>query len=231
MIMTNLYFIHGLNGFADEWQPFTNYFSEKGFSCHAIELKSGMNLRKTRFQDYTNKILTLVKKDDIVIGHSMGGLIVQKVAEQTTIKAGIGLCPSPPQGINMRSVSFLSQIRYIPFIIARIPFIPTFSFMQDHFLNDIPIDVAKKHYKLLQKQSSTVIYEVLKQKISVDEKKVNCPLFFIARTHDRIISPTIVQRIADKYHAPIKMIPGNHYIFPDARLISDEIYRFIKSLH
>jgi len=225
-----IYLIHGLNGFADEWSPFVQFFSQKGFVCTAVELKEGMNLRKTRFIDYVDKIVELVDPDDIVVGHSMGGLIVQKVAEQTTIKAGVGICPAPPMGIAMKSLSFLSQIRYIPFIIARIPFLPSFSLASNHFLNGIPLEEARKHYQLLQKQSAMVSYEVLKQKIPVNERKIFCPLFFIARNNDLIISPYVVKRVAEKYDAKMKRFPGNHYIFSDASEICEEIYQFIRTL-
>ena len=37
----------------------------------------------------------MVNPDDIVIGHSMGGLIVQKIAEETAIRGGVAICPAP----------------------------------------------------------------------------------------------------------------------------------------
>jgi pimeloyl-ACP methyl ester carboxylesterase len=225
-----IYFLHGLNGFADEWQPMIHYFSSKGFHCTAIELRKGMNLRKTRFQDYVDKIVSLVEKEDILVGHSMGGLLVQKVAEATVLKAGIGICPAPPKGIKTQSLSYFTQIRYLPFIIARLPFLPSFSLFQNQLLNNLPLEIAKKRYQSLQKQSAIVTYEVLKQKIPVDETKIRCPLFFIARANDLMISPSIVQQIAEKYNAPMKTISGSHYIFSDSIEISKEIYEYIQHL-
>jgi len=225
-----LYFLHGLNGSAAEWVQFIEYFTEKGFECNAVEIQEGMNLRKIRFQDYVDKVVSIIGPNDIVIGHSMGGMIVQKVAELATIKAGVCICPSPPYGIEMKSISFLSQIRYIPFFIARIPFLPSFSLAQNHFLNDIPLEVAQKRYAQLRKQSALVTYEVLRAKIPVDEKKVDCPLFFIARNNDHIISPRIVERIAKKYDAPIRYLDGNHYIFSNYKPVADIIYDDIKDL-
>jgi hypothetical protein len=225
-----LYFIHGLNGSAAEWDPFLTYFAEKGYTSRAIELQEGLNLRKIHFQDYVDKVISIVQSDDIVIGHSMGGMIVQKVAERTSIKAGVCICPSPPKGIEMKSLSFLSQIRYLPFIIARIPFLPSFSLAQNHFLNDIPLKEAQRRYKKLRKQSAIVSYEILKARIPVDETQVDCALFFIARNNDRMISAEIVTRIATKYNGPIRYIDGAHYIFSDFRPVDDYIYEFIKNL-
>jgi hypothetical protein len=225
-----LYFLHGLNGSSAEWHPFIKYFTREGYKCIAVELQEGMNLRKIHFKDYVDKVVDLVHPDDILIGHSMGGLIVQKVAELTLIKAGVCICPSPPKGIEMNAVSFLSQIRYLPFIIARVPFLPSFSLAQNHFLNDIPLKEAQRRYRQLRKQSAIVTYEVLKARIPVDETKVDCPLFFIARNNDLIVSPVIVSRIAKKYSGTITYLDGNHYIFSDVDLVADSIHRYIKDL-
>ncbi len=51
-----LIFVHGISAYADEWQPFIKYFSERNFSCKAVNLREGLNLRKTRFRDYVNKV-------------------------------------------------------------------------------------------------------------------------------------------------------------------------------
>jgi pimeloyl-ACP methyl ester carboxylesterase len=226
--MLMLHFIHGLNGAAAEWNPFLEYFTKIGYLCKAIELQEGMNLRKIHFQDYVDKVISLIKKEDILIGHSMGGMIIQKIAELTSIKAGICICPSPPKGIPIKSLSYISQIRYLPFFIASIPFRPSFSLAHNHFLNGIPLEIARKQYQNLKKQSARVSYEILKAKIPVDETKVNSPLFFIARNHDKIISPQIVKQIAEKYHGPIKYLDGNHYIFSDPEPISRCINEYIQ---
>ena len=87
-----LIFIHGINANADEWQPLLKYFNNRKFSCEAVNLREGLDLRKTHFQDYVIKVKAMVTPNDILIGHSMGGLIVQKIPEETTIKGGIAIC-------------------------------------------------------------------------------------------------------------------------------------------
>jgi len=225
-----LYFIHGLNGYPSEWNSFIDIFTSYGYSCQAVDLQKGMKLKNTRFSDYIKKISSMVQKDDILIGHSMGGLIVQKVAEQKRIKAGVCLCPAAPQGIMINRLSILSQLRYIPNILAKIPFKPSFNIAYNIFLNNLSRDEAKKSYERMQKQSAIVTYEVFRSKIPVDETKITCPLFFIARKNDKIIPLSAVKKIAEKYQASLKIYEGNHYIYPDAGQLSEEIYHFIKSV-
>jgi len=225
-----LYFIHGLNGGPEEWDMFIDIFTSFGFSCKAIDLMGGMDLRKTRFQDYVNKVVSFVTKEDILIGHSMGGLVVQKVAEQTKIKAGVCLCPAAPKGIEIKRLSILAQLRYVPFILFKRPFKPPFHIAHQIFLDELSEEEAKKPYDNLKKQSAMVTYEVLRSKIPVDENKITCPLFFIARRHDKIIPLHAVEKIAEKYHAPLTILDGNHHIYPDAKKIAPIINDIIKSI-
>jgi len=222
-----LYFIHGLNGSAENWAPFLHYFSKQGFKCQAISLKLGMNLRKTHLIDYVNKVNSIVNEKDIVIGHSMGGLIMQKVAEQTNIKGGIGICPAPPESIAMKKIPLLRQVRYVPYIVLGIPFKPSFGLVKEIFLNDMNEEEQRHIYNHLKKQSAFVSFETMNQKIKVDEKKVSAPLHFIARNNDKTIPVEVVKKIARKYNAPSKVIEGNHYIFHDHQKIIPVISSFL----
>jgi len=223
-----LYFFHGLNGYPNEWKPFIEIFSNHGYKCHAMDFKKGLDLKKIRFQDYIDLIVEKINDKDILIGHSMGGLIVQKVAEETNIKAGVCICPASLKGIEINKVSILSQIRYVPNIIFNTPFKPSFNLAYQLFLSKMPEKKARMIYKKLEVQSAIVSYEVLRSKIEVDETKVKCPLLFIGRNNDAIIPVDCVEKIAKKYNATFKRFDGNHYIYDDASIISDVIYDFIK---
>ena len=223
-----LYFLHGLNGYTGELNSFIVVFSNYGFSSMAFDFMNGMDLRKAKFMDYVDRIIESINPDDILIGHSMGGLLVQKIAEQTEIKAGVCICPSSPKGIKMQSLSFLSQIRYIPNFIGKVPFKISFEMAYRIFLNGMSEKKARVIYNKMQNQSTSVTYEVFKNKIHVDERKITCPPFFIARNKDQIIPVNIVKRIAEKYNAPLKIYDGSHFIYDDAKIISKDIIDFLK---
>jgi esterase/lipase len=223
-----LYFVHGLNGSPQDWDKFTRFFKKKGFDCEAVNLKEGLNLRKIHLVDFVEKIKERVLEEDIVIGHSMGGLIMQKVVEQKQLRAGIGICPAPPKGIFLENVSWIRQIRYFPFIIAGIPFKPSVGLVKTIFLNGCNEQVQRQIYTRLQKQSAHVTYEVMKQKIVVNEKKIATPLYFIGRENDVTIPISVVKKIADKYDAPYDIVKGNHYIFNDWTEIAEKIFTFLK---
>ena len=225
-----LYFVHGLNGSPKEWKVFVDFFTKNGFECEAIDLKTGMNLRRTHFNDYVEKVGSIVSNEDILIGHSMGGLIVQKVAEGYSLKAGVCICPAPPTGIRMKTIPWWRQVRYLPFMLFGIPFKPSFGLVKDVFLTGWDEAKQREVYERLQKQSSHVSFEVMKQKIPVNEKMINAPLYFIGRKQDVTIPVDVVKKVAKKYDAEYSMVSGNHYIFFDWQKIAEKILSFIQQL-
>jgi pimeloyl-ACP methyl ester carboxylesterase len=225
-----LYFVHGLNGSAQNWVGFIRYFIKQGFQCEAIQLGQGLDLKKTHLIDYVEKVQSYVSKDDVVIGHSMGGLIMQKVAEQTLIKAGIGICSAPPAGIIMNGITWWRQFRYIPYVLFGIPFKPSFSLVKDIFLTDMNNQMQQKIYQKLQKQSAHVTFEVMKQKITVNEKRISCPLYFIGKINDATIPIEVTKKIATKYDAPYDLIKGNHYIYHNWHETADLVLSFLKKI-
>ncbi|KAA0009872.1 MAG: alpha/beta hydrolase [Thermoplasmata archaeon] len=226
-----LVFIHGMWGSADMWKPFINYFGERGFKCKSIELKEGLDLRKTSFIDYVRKVKRIVGENDVVIGHSLGGLIVQKIAEEMKIKGGVAICPAPPRGIKFRKKMVVSSLKYLPKVIMKKPFKPDFSFSRKLFMNCLEEDEAKIAYEKLGEDSAIVAYEITMNKIAVNENKVSCPLLFIATKEDRASPPFIVEKIARKYNAEYKLYDGCHWIFKNWRDIADGIQAFLLNLY
>jgi pimeloyl-ACP methyl ester carboxylesterase len=227
-----LIFVHGMLSNAEVWNPMINYFNERNFSCKAVNLKEGLNLRKTHFQDYVNKVKDIATEDDIIIGHSMGGLIVQKVAEEADLKGGVAVCSAAPKGVKYRGDIVLSSAKYAPQVIMGMPFKQDYRYVKKYMLVGIEEEKARNIYEKLEKQSAIVTYELGMNRITVDEKKVSCPLFFIATKQDGISPPELVQRLADKYHAEYKLYDGCHHFFSNENWseIAGEIYNFITKI-
>ena len=104
-----LLFVHG--GFHGAWcweKNFLPYFFSKGFSCYALSLRGhggsegNEKLHSFSLNDYMEDVLDVMgrlKEKPVLIGHSMGGLAVQKLIEMNKGVAGICIDPAPPKGI------------------------------------------------------------------------------------------------------------------------------------
>ena len=228
-LIVMLIFVHGMYSNADIWNPIIDYFNKRNFSCKAVNLKEGLNLRKVHFQDYVNKIKAIVKEEDIVIGHSMGGLIVQKIAEEADIKGGIAICSAAPKGIKFRGNIVLSSAKYALKVIIGKPFKVDYQYVRKYMLVGIEEKMAKSIYEELEIQSAIVTYELGMNRIAVDEKKVRCPLFFIATKQDQICNQKLVKKLAKKYNAEYKIYDGCHHFFCNNNWkdIANGIHNFI----
>ena len=227
-----LVFVHGMLSNADVWHPVIDYFNERGFSCKAVNLKEGLDLRKACIQDYVDKVKAMVTENDIVIGHSMGGLIVQKVAEEASIKGGVAICSAAPKGVKFRGDIVLSSAKYALKVIMRKPFKEDYPFIRKYMLVGIEEEKARNIYEKLEEQSAIVTYELGMNRIAVDEKKVKCPLLFIATKQDGVCAPELVKRIADKYNAEYRLYDGCHHFFCNNNWqdITEGIHNFISKL-
>ncbi len=223
-----LYFLHGLNGYPEEWRPFLSFFLKRGYQCQAVDYAKGCNLRRTRVEDYVTKISSIVTEQDVVIGHSAGGLLMLKIAENINMKAGIGICPAPPKGFNHSYLSPIRQIRYIPNILFHIPIKPSYRQFREMGVSDLDEEASHKQYNMMQRQSSMVTYAVLKGKIAVDAAKISCPLLFIATENDILIPPKVVQSMSRSFRASFQLYPGEHFIFNNCKDIAQGVYQFLR---
>jgi pimeloyl-ACP methyl ester carboxylesterase len=213
-----LVFIHGLCNIPDAWAPMMSFFSDAGYSCAAPDLRKGLDLRRTRVTDYVEKMKGIVTTEDVVIGHSLGGLIVQKIAEETDIRAAVAICSAPPRGIAMHIplLHMLPALRYFPYVLIRKPFKPGYSLARNLFLAGMTAEEeqhALKEYEKLGKDSALVIRELLMHRPAVDERKIDCPLLFIGAKRDTICSPETVKQMAEKYHAEYQEYDCCHHFF------------------
>src|SRR5215210_7901490 len=96
---TPLLFVHGTGHAAWSWDEyFLPYFAEKGFSSHAVSLRGhGVSeghekLKWTSVADYVGDVFQAASdlpKSPVVIGHSIGGLVIQKYLEKHQAPAAI----------------------------------------------------------------------------------------------------------------------------------------------
>jgi pimeloyl-ACP methyl ester carboxylesterase len=112
---TPLLFVHGAWHGAWCWdEHFLDFFAEKGYRGVALSLRghggspASKPIRFVSLADYLEDVVTVAESmptPPIVIGHSMGGSLVQKYLETHQAPAGVLLASAPPRGnpgFNMR---------------------------------------------------------------------------------------------------------------------------------
>lgn len=111
--MTNVVFIHGLWVSHTAWQPWIEHFAEQGHHAVApawpgerptVELSRRHPADQAGFgidelTDHFAGILEQFDTPPVVIGHSFGGLIAQKLLGQNRAAAAVAIDPAPIKGV------------------------------------------------------------------------------------------------------------------------------------
>jgi len=104
-----LLFVHGSSHAAWCWEEhFLPWFAEEGFSGLAVSLRGhgrsdgAKDLRWASVSDYVDdvrRVASGLPRAPILVGHSLGGLVVQKYLEQYDAAGAVLLAPSPVNGM------------------------------------------------------------------------------------------------------------------------------------
>ncbi len=213
--------IHGMWCGGWCWENYKRYFEGKGYQCitptlrfHDMAPKGLPNpqLGTTSLLDYVGDLEKEIHQLDalpILMGHSMGGLLVQILGSRRLTKALVLLTPASPGGINALSPlmirSFWSGLRKWGF--WKKPMRQTFNEAAYSVLQLLPLKERKQIFGRFVYESGRAACEIgfwfldRKGASRVDEAKIACPVLVVAGGQDRITPASVVQKVAAKYRA------------------------------
>jgi len=160
-------------------------------------------LKLTDVVDQMAKIIKSLDEKPAIIGHSMGGLVVQLLLQQDMAVAGVAIDPAPPLGVFTASFSFLkSNLPAInPFLLNR-PALMSFEHFQYAFVNTLPLIEQQAAYdRYVVPESRRVPTQSLTAAAKVDFKKPHPPLLITAGEKDHIIPASLNRTNFNKYKA------------------------------
>jgi pimeloyl-ACP methyl ester carboxylesterase len=157
----------------------------------------------------------------IVIGHSMGGLLTQKIAAARAPRAAVLLASVPPGMLwpQLRPLPHLIPI--MPRILAGKPFLPSARTMRDVPLNTLPVAEQEALIPRLVRDSGRVFREMSlgAAATKVTASQVTCPVLCVSAGSDRNVAPWISRRIAKRYGAEHQDHPGKpHWIVAESAI-------------
>ncbi len=219
---TPLLFIHGAYTAAWCWdEHFLPHFASLGYTCYALSLSGhGMSRRRGGRLDsysignYVDDVAEVVAKlpdPPALIGHSMGGMVVQKFLERADAPAAVLLCSVPPQGL-MGSALGLMFSR--PGLLADLNRIlgggqPHPGSLRDALFHQ-PIDDATlmRYYRKCQPESHRAIWDMTLFDLPHPAHMHRPPLLVMGAEHDHLIPPAQVRMTATTYGVEPLIVPG-----------------------
>ncbi len=209
-------FVHGMYMNSLCWEKWVSRFEQKGYTCLAPDWPGRDQpidvLRKkhpdpqlgqltlSMVMDHFTNIIKTLDEMPILIGHSMGGLVVQLLLQRIPAVAGIAIDSAPPMGVFTTKWSFLKSNwpHITPFASQGNPIEMTFDRFQYTFVNGLPLAEQKAAFeRYVVPESRRVPRESLTAK--VDFKKSHPPLLLIGGLADHIIPASLNQSNYAKY--------------------------------
>lgn len=241
--MTTIIMVHGVGGTAEAFSRLAPAFRDKGWTVETPTLRADKrtaenppaDLHRLRLKDYVDEIESLVRtveKDTgqppVLFGHSMGGLIVQKLAERGLGRAAVLLTPASPA--DARSGSSLAQaFTFANVLFSGKPETKSHKIWKTGFswgvLNRVPQAKHAGIYAGTVYDSGGVYSDLAypdrdPDRIAyIDESRIKIPVLVIGGGKDRATPIADVRKLAAKY----KAIGGDFREYPEnAHWIVDE---------
>ena len=209
-------FIHGMYMSPLCWEQWLAYFQAKGFNCLAPAWPGRDQpvsvLRKnhpdpelgrltlTQVVEHMAAVIANLDEKPILIGHSMGGLVVQLLLQREIAAAGVAIDSAPPAGVFTPKWSFLKSNwpHITPFAAQSSPISMTFDRFQYTFVNTLPLAEQQAAFeKYVVPESRRVPRQSLTA--SVDFKKPHPPLLLVAGSSDHLIPASLNKMNYERY--------------------------------
>lgn len=157
----------------------------------------------------------------VVMGHSIGGLLAQRIAAARSPRAVVLLAPVPPGVLWPRLRSLPHLLAILPRVLAAELFLPSPRTMRAVPLNTLPAAEREALIPRLVRDSGRVFRQMSTgaRPTRVDAAAVTCPVLVVSAGADRNVAPWLSRRIAARYRAEHHVHPGApHWIVAESLL-------------
>jgi len=220
----SILFVHGAWHGSWCWKPwFIPFFFSKGYNCYALDLrahgqsepKTDRKMRCISLDDYIEDLRKVVEalpeKEITLVGHSMGGMIVQKFLEErpTKISNAILLAPATPGGVLSTS---LYTMTHLPIIYLQImlslslrPMIKYFKVVKKiFFYSETDEKKLRDYHSKMQNESfRAVLLNMLFGKINYE--KIKTRTLIIAAENDIVFPLKQMHKLQNRLHCDLKV--------------------------
>jgi pimeloyl-ACP methyl ester carboxylesterase len=216
-IMKNtIVFIHGMFQNPKSWDKWITFFKARGYNCiaPAWPLHDGEpqdlrafppeNLGDLELQtivDSVESVVTSLDEKPIIIGHSVGGLIVQLLVNKGLAEMGVAIDSVAPNAMLAFDWGFMKNSALItnPFK-GNEPFYMDPDSFHESFANTLTKEESDKAWsEFAVHDSRNVLRDCMGEAGHIDLDATHQPLLFIGGSEDQIIPASLNQKNAEAY--------------------------------
>ena len=217
---TPLLFVHGAWHGAWCWENFLPYFAEHGYEAHALSLRGHGNSEGregirwySAARDYVEDVTKVVgglKAPPILIGHSMGGYVVQKYLETHNVPVGVLLASIPISGTYgllwrfMKRQPGMMLKAFVGRDAGNVINSPAM-LKETCFSSDFSDEEIARLFPYIQSESIRVSLDTM---LNLPKpQKVGTPLLVLGAENDRVFSVAEVHATAHAYRTQAHIFP------------------------
>jgi len=224
--------VHG--GFCAAWvfEEFRAPFEAAGHAVFTPDLPGHAGARPSvaglSMGDYAKAIATLARQQSrppILIGHSLGGLVVQLAATRTPVAALILLAPSAPWGVTgatlEEGLSAVTLYSLGPYWLQAVD--PDFGAAKLYLFDHMPKASRRRMFDRMTPESGFALWQTLNWWLDptastmVSRAAIKAPVIAFAGEKDVIHSPATVRATAERIGGETRVLPGRgHWLMGEA---------------
>jgi len=202
-------------------RPWLYAAAQAGWDAWALNLRGHHgsrpvpNMGRVSLLNYVEDVHDCLRtfREAVVIGHSMGGLVAQKVAEAGRVRAAVFATSAPPKGIHVVTWRLLSRMpRYAGPILASQPFLIAPNDAAALLGNCLSPELQAWAYPHMVPESGRAAREMALGSMAVDPAGIRCPTLVLGAEHDRITPASVQRKIAARYGSQYLEAAGHAHL-------------------
>jgi non-heme chloroperoxidase len=244
-----LLFIHG--GYCDAWfwEPyFLPWFAQQGYPAYALSLRghgaSGGrdSLFLAGLDDYeadVEHVAGMLTQPPILIGHSMGAAIVERIVAKRPVRGAALLAPLPPAGLLAIATRLAASH---PDYLVHIGSVDQSRLSEDvlkalrpfYFSPDVAPALLAQAVQHFHSESPRALFDLSLRLHWVLPTRDHRPLFVLGAEGDRICTPEDVRATARHHNVGATILPGLAHMLmlePGWRGVAEALERWIRTLN
>jgi pimeloyl-ACP methyl ester carboxylesterase len=215
--------VHGMHGGSWYLRNYLDAAAADGWDAWAVNLRGHRGSRPVAdlgavsVLDYVEDVRDCLRAlgPAVVLGHSMGGLVAQKVAElePERCRAAVFLTSAPPRGIAVLRWPVISRlVGYLPALVGRRPFVIRPEDAAALLGNRLDPETQARAYEELAPESGRAALELALGRIAVEAGRVRCPTLVMGAELDQITPVEVQRRIASRYGSYYLEVAGHAHM-------------------
>ncbi|MCB1959484.1 MAG: alpha/beta hydrolase [Rhodocyclaceae bacterium] len=238
-----LLFVHGAYAAAWCWdEHFLPWFARAGYASYAVSLSGhGESRRRDHLDSYSindyvddlAEVIAALPAPPVLIGHSMGGMVVQKYLERAEVPGAVLMASVPPQGLFSSAMGVMFSK---PGLLQDLNHLigggrPSVSSVREAlFHQEVSQEQLVRFSRLSQPESHRAIWDMTMFNLPNVMLMASVPMLVLGAEYDQMIAPALVSLTARTFGVREEIFKDMGHAMmleQDWQLVAERIHRWL----